>query len=96
MKSESPLTAGKVLKVPVKTKEEKTAVASAKKGKSKKAASEPTVVRYTVKKGETLTQIAKRYGTTPAAIQKMNHLQTTQLKSGQVLKIRNPNSEAGG
>ncbi|OPY06286.1 MAG: Membrane-bound lytic murein transglycosylase D precursor [Syntrophaceae bacterium PtaB.Bin038] len=96
MKSESQLTAGKVLKVPVKTKEKKTAVASAKKGKSKKAAPEPAVVTYTVKKGETLTQIAKRYGTTPAAIQKMNHLQTTQLKSGQVLKIRNPNSEAGG
>ena len=96
MKSESQLTAGKVLKVPVKTKEKKTAVASAKKGKSKKAAPEPAVVTYTVKKGETLTQIAKRYGTTPAAIQKMNHLQSTQLKSGQVLKIHNPNSEAGG
>jgi len=96
LKSESQLAAGKVLKVPVKSKERGKAVASAKKGKSKKAAAEPAVVKYTVKKGETLTQIAKRYGTTPAAIQKMNHLQTTHLKSGQVLKIRNPNPEAGG
>jgi membrane-bound lytic murein transglycosylase D len=95
MKSESQLTTGKVLKVPVKTKEKSTAVASGKKGKSKKAA-EPAVVKYTVKKGETLTQIAKRYGTTPGEIQKMNQLQTTQLKSGQVLKIRNPNAQAGG
>jgi len=49
-----------------------------------------------VKKGETLTQIAKRYGMTPAEIQRMNELQSTQLKSGQVLKIRSPHAEAGG
>lgn len=96
MKSEGQLTTGKVLKIPVKTKEKGTAVASGKKGKSKKAAAEPAVIKHTVKKGETLTQIAKRYGTTPGAIQKMNHLQTSQLKSGQVLKIRNPNTETGG
>jgi len=96
MKSESQLATGKILKIPVKTKEKGTSVASGKKGKSKKAAAEPSVVKHTVKKGETLTQIAKRYGTTPGAIQKMNHLQTSQLKSGQVLKIRNPNAEAGG
>lgn len=96
MKSEGQLTTGKVLKIPVKTKEKGTAVASGKKGKSKKAAAEPAVVKHTVKKGETLTQIAKRYGTTPGAIQKMNHLQTSQLKSGQVLKIRNPSAETGG
>ncbi len=96
MKSEGQLTTGKVLKIPVKTKEKGTAVASGKKGKPKKAAAEPAVVKHTVKKGETLTQIAKRYGTTPGAIQKMNHLQTTQLKSGQVLKIRNPGAETGG
>ncbi len=96
MKSEGQLTTGKVLKIPVKTKEKGTAVASGKKGKPKKAAAEPAVVKHTVKKGETLTQIAKRYGTTPGAIQKMNHLQTSQLKSGQVLKIRNPSAETGG
>lgn len=96
MKSEGQLTTGKVLKIPVKAKEKGAAVASGKKGKSKKAAAEPAVVKHTVKKGETLTQIAKRYGTTPGAIQKMNHLQTSQLKSGQVLKIRNPGAETGG
>ncbi len=96
IKSESQVTAGKVLKVPVRTKEKATAVASAKKGKSRKPAAEPALVRHTVKKGETLTQIAKRYGTTPAEIRKMNQLQTTQLKSGQVIKVRNPNAGAGG
>ncbi|NPV03363.1 MAG: LysM peptidoglycan-binding domain-containing protein [Syntrophaceae bacterium] len=94
MKSESQITAGKVLKVPVRTKERGTAVASAKKGKPGKPAAEQALVRHTVKKGETLTQIARRYGTTPAEIQKMNNLQTTQLKSGQVIKVRSTN--AGG
>jgi len=95
MKNEGPLTTGRILKIPVKPKDRGTAVAAGKKGKSKKAAA-TAVVRHTVKKGETLTQIAKRYGTTPAEIQKVNHLQTTQLKSGQVIKVRNPNAGSGG
>jgi len=97
LKSESQVTEGKILKVPVKQREKSTQVASGKKGKSKKAASaEPAVIKYTVKKGETLTQIAKRYNTSTDEIRKMNGLSGTQLKSGQVLKIKNPNAEAGG
>jgi membrane-bound lytic murein transglycosylase D len=97
MKSESQLTEGKILKINVKTREKSTQVASSKKGKSKKsAAAEPATIKYTVKKGETLTQIAKRYNTTPTEIKKMNNLSGTQLKSGQVLKIRNPAAETGG
>jgi membrane-bound lytic murein transglycosylase D len=97
LKSEAQLTEGKILKIPVKQQEKGTQVASGKKGKSKKtAAAEPTVIKYTVKKGETLTQIAKRYSTTTAEIMKLNHLQGGQLKSGQVLKIKNPNAETGG
>lgn len=97
LKSEAQVTEGKILKIPVKQQEKATQVASGKKGKSKKtAAAEPTVIKYTVKKGETLTQIAKRYSTTKAEIMKLNHLQGGQLKSGQVLKIKNPNAETGG
>jgi membrane-bound lytic murein transglycosylase D len=97
LKSEAQVTEGKILKIPVKQQEKGTQVASGKKGKSKKtAAAEPTVIKYTVKKGETLTQIAKRYSTTTAEIMKLNHLQGGQLKSGQVLKIKNPNAETGG
>lgn len=95
MKNEGPLTTGRILKIPVKPKDRGTAVAAGKKGKSKKAAA-TAVVRHTVKKGEMLTQIAKRYGMTPAEIQRMNELQTTRLKSGQVLKIRGPHPQAGG
>ncbi len=97
LKSEAQVTEGKILKIPVKQQEKATQVASGKKGKSKKtAAAEPTVIKYTVKKGDTLTQIAKRYSTTTAEIMKLNHLQGAQLKSGQVLKIKNPNAETGG
>ena len=97
LKSEAQVTEGKILKIPVKQQEKGTQVASGKKGKSKKtAAAEPTVIKYTVKKGETLTQIAKRYSTTTAEIMKLNHLPGAQLKSGQVLKIKNPNAETGG
>jgi membrane-bound lytic murein transglycosylase D len=97
LKSEGQVTEGKILKIPVKQPQKGTQVASGKKGKSKKsAAAEPAVIKYTVKKGETLTQIAKRHNTTTTEIKKMNHLSGGQLKSGQVLKIRNPNAEAGG
>jgi membrane-bound lytic murein transglycosylase D len=97
LKSESQVTEGKILKIPVKQREKTTQVASGKKGKSKKSATaEPAVIKYTVKKGETLTQIAKRYNTSTAEIRKMNSLSGTQLKSGQVLKIKNPNAETGG
>jgi membrane-bound lytic murein transglycosylase D len=97
LKSESQVTEGKILKIPVKQQEKGAQVASGKKGKSKKtAAAEPTVIKYTVKKGDTLTQIAKRYSTTTTEIMKLNHLQGGQLKSGQVLKIKNPNAETGG
>jgi membrane-bound lytic murein transglycosylase D len=97
MKSESQLTEGKILKITTKTREKSTQVSSSKKGKSKKsAAAEPATIKHTVKKGETLTQIAKRYNTTLTEIKKMNNLSGTQLKSGQVLKIKNPAAETGG
>ncbi|MGE5799863.1 MAG: LysM peptidoglycan-binding domain-containing protein [Syntrophaceae bacterium] len=97
LKSENQVTEGRTLKIPAKQREAQTQVASGKKGKSKKkAAAEPAVIKYTVKKGETLTQIAKRYNTSTAEIKKMNSISGTQLKSGQVLKIKNPNAETGG
>jgi membrane-bound lytic murein transglycosylase D len=97
LKSERQVITGKVLKIPVKTREKGSAVASGKKGKSRKtAAAEPVVIKHTVKKGETLTQIAKRYNTSTAEIRKMNSLSGNQIKSGQVLKVKNPSAETGG
>ena len=42
---------------------------------------------YTVKSGDTLIGIAKRYGTTAKAISAANDLKTTSIKVGQKLKI---------
>lgn len=42
---------------------------------------------YTVKSGDTLSKIAKMYGTTYKAIQSANGLATTHIKVGQKLKI---------
>jgi LysM repeat protein len=42
---------------------------------------------YTVKNGDTLTRIAKHFGTTVKAIQAENNLTTTKIKVGDKLKI---------
>ena len=42
---------------------------------------------YTVKKGDSLYQIAKKYQTTVEEIKKLNNLKTNDLKINQVLKI---------
>lgn len=47
----------------------------------------PTVVRHTVKRGETLSALAKRYKTTVPKIQKANALKGSVIRVGQTLKI---------
>jgi LysM repeat protein len=42
---------------------------------------------YTVKSGDSLTRIARHYGTTVKAIESENNLMTTRIKVGQKLKI---------
>ena len=44
-------------------------------------------VNHIVRKGDSLFTIAKRYGTTTKKIQELNHLTTTTLQKGQVLRI---------
>jgi LysM repeat protein len=47
----------------------------------------PTVVRHTVKRGDTLSALARRYGTSVTKIQKANGLPNTVIRLGQTLKI---------
>ena len=54
----------------------------------KPAAQRARIVKHRVQKGQTLTAIAKRYGTTVAAIQRHNRLRdASQVKAGQQLVI---------
>ena len=48
---------------------------------------ESVAATYTVRKGDTLSAIAARFGTTVAALQKANGLSTTKLAVGQILTI---------
>ncbi|MCF8069634.1 MAG: LysM peptidoglycan-binding domain-containing protein [Desulfobacterales bacterium] len=47
----------------------------------------PRPSTYTVRRGDSLWIIAKRYGTTTKKIQEVNNLRNTQLQVGQVLKM---------
>lgn len=44
--------------------------------------------RHTVRPGETLSRIARRYRTTPEAISRLNRIDPNRLRPGQVLRIR--------
>ncbi|MEI9865746.1 MAG: LysM peptidoglycan-binding domain-containing protein [Limisphaerales bacterium] len=50
-------------------------------------ASSPAGETYVVKSGDTLTKIAKQFGTTYKALETANNLSTTKIKVGQKLKI---------
>jgi len=64
---------------------------SAEPSASAAASAEPSVrTTYTVKKGDTLSVIARRFSTTAAAIRSLNHLTSSTLHVGQVLKIPQP------
>lgn len=52
-------------------------------------------VKHTVKKGETLTFLARKYETTVAEIKTGNQLKANTLRSGQVLLIAKGGGEAG-
>lgn len=55
--------------------------------RKKDTAKKPAAVTHTVRKGENLNKIARRYGTTVQAIKKANGLKTDGIKIGQTLKI---------
>jgi LysM repeat protein len=66
----------------------KTAVVVKPKVKPKAVAkSKPKATRHTVRSGDSLYAIAKRYGTTASAVQKANGLKGTVIRPGQSLTI---------
>lgn len=66
----------------------KKAKAEPKKTEAKKAeAPKPKNVTHTVRRGDNLSKIAKKYGVTVAAIKRANNMAGDNIQSGQKLKI---------
>lgn len=66
---------------------EVTVADSPERGVGRSEGSGRTTIYHTVKRNETLSSIAKRYGTTVTAVKKANGIKSTTLKVGQKLKI---------
>ncbi len=80
LSKKSRIIAGKILKIPQKRK----LTFASKKYKKK---TRKRVSKYTVRHGDSLWTIARRYGTTTKQISKLNSLRSSKLRKGQVLKI---------
>lgn len=80
------LSVGQILKIPVKASQEQ------QPGTTKECYGEgyiePQYETYTVKKGDNLYDIARRYNTTVINLMDLNGLTSTNLQIGQVLKVR--------
>jgi membrane-bound lytic murein transglycosylase D len=59
-----------------------------KSGSGNKSATTPTVRTHTVRKGETLSSVARKYGCTTNELKKWNGLRSNTVKVGQKLKIK--------
>jgi membrane-bound lytic murein transglycosylase D len=88
-KKNEKLAAGSRIKVPAKTR---TVQAKGAKTPAPAATKEEKQLKYVVKKGDTIYQIAGRNNTTAKEIQNLNRLSSTNLHIGQVLLI--PPSQA--
>jgi LysM repeat protein len=79
------LKIGQKIQLPAPSAAPATGVATASEPAEAAAAS--TTTAYTVKGGDTLTRVAKKFGTTAKAIRGANGLQSDVIKVGQKLKI---------
>jgi membrane-bound lytic murein transglycosylase D len=78
------LAAGSKIKVPAKTR---TVQAKGTKASTQIAAKEQKPVKYVVRKGDSIWQIASQHNTTVKEIQTFNRLKRQNLHAGQVLLI---------
>lgn len=68
-------------------KRAKTLNASSSSSSSSSASESGSRVRYRVKRGDNLSKIAKKYGTSVSNIKSWNNLKSTRIRSGQVLTL---------
>jgi membrane-bound lytic murein transglycosylase D len=65
----------------------KLKVPTGKKTYRARYSSDGSSKEYVVRKGDSLWKIANHFGTTTKALQSLNHMQTTRLDIGQVIRI---------
>lgn len=80
------LPSGTEIKIP--SSQKRPSVASVASSTPAAKASPSCPPSYTVKKGDTLSAIARRFGTTPSDIKKANGLKDERLSIGQVLTLK--------
>jgi membrane-bound lytic murein transglycosylase D len=79
----APLAAGTILRVPVACPPERSPTLP----EPKAATAKGETIEHVVRQGDSLYNLAKRYGTTTEAIQRHNRVTASNLAIGQVLKI---------
>ncbi|MBZ0157570.1 MAG: LysM peptidoglycan-binding domain-containing protein [Alphaproteobacteria bacterium] len=88
------LNTGTKLVIPGAPSPEKSSGASRQTTTESGKKSEPAVrdneTHYTVRKGDTLKSIARKYSLTPADLKRINNLKSSRLKNGQQLLVRVP------
>jgi membrane-bound lytic murein transglycosylase D len=89
MRRPEPLTVGKTVRVPLveASSDERPAPAHAPTQAAKAPAYKPETIEHVVRPGDSLWNIAKRYGTTTQEIERINRVTASNITLGQVLKI---------
>ena len=83
MRRPAPLAAGTILRVPIECPPERSPTLPEPKVTTAKR----ETIEHVVRQGDSLYNLAKRYGTTTEEIQRQNRVNASSLAIGQVLKI---------
>ncbi len=81
------LRVGQSLKVPPPARPVKASAGKKSQGGKAAAAENGQIVRYKVKKGDSLSSLAQRFKTTPSEIRKQNRIRGDKIQAGQIIRI---------
>lgn len=90
MRQPAPLPAGRILRIPTECPPERGPAPA----EPKTAPARREAIEHVVRQGDSLYNLAKRYGTTTEDIQRLNRVTPSSLAIGQVLKIMPPAAPA--
>lgn len=85
------LYVGQRLKIPVRTVRYAKGPTGKQPERDKSVANDNgRIIRYKVKKGDSLSSLAQRFHTTPAEIKRINRIKANTLQAGRIIKIGSP------